>query len=143
MARCGMGVTQGLILWPTLGGWLTEMYNWRWVFFINVPIAILTFIGLSASLAPDKDARKDRFDILGFALLSVALLALQLLLDRGETKGWLGSSEILIEAGIFAFTFYLFIVHQRSEEHTYELQSLMRISYAVFCLKKNTKQADT
>src|SRR3546814_8514802 len=112
MALWGMGVTLGPILGPTLGGWLTEMYNWRWVFFINVPIAILTFIGLSASLAPDKDARKDRFDILGFALLSVARLALQLLLDRVETKCWLGSSEILIEAGIFAFTFYLFIVHQ-------------------------------
>src|SRR3546814_6546729 len=99
-----MCVTVGPILVPTLGCLLTEMYNWRWVFFINVPIAILTFIGLSASLAPDSEAKKDRFDILGFALLSVALLALQLLLDRGETKGWLGSSEILIEAGIFAFT---------------------------------------
>src|SRR3546814_11504306 len=88
------------------------MYNCGLVFVINGPIAIMTIFGLSASWAPDKDARKDRFYILGFALLSVALLALQLLLDRGETKGWLGSSEILIEAGIFAFTFYLFIVHQ-------------------------------
>ncbi|HET8883650.1 MAG TPA: DHA2 family efflux MFS transporter permease subunit [Solimonas sp.] len=112
MALWGMGVTLGPILGPTLGGWLTEIYNWRWVFFINVPIAILTFIGLSTSLAPDDKTKKDRFDIMGFALLSVALLALQLLLDRGETKGWFGSNEIVVEAGIFAFTFYLFIVHQ-------------------------------
>lgn len=112
MALWGMGVTLGPILGPTLGGWLTEMYNWRWVFFINVPIAILTFIGLSTSLAADRETTKHRFDILGFALLSIALLALQLMLDRGETKGWFDSSEIVIEAGVFLFTFYLFIVHQ-------------------------------
>nr|WP_277817150.1 DHA2 family efflux MFS transporter permease subunit [Solimonas terrae] len=112
MALWGMGVTLGPILGPTLGGWLTEVYNWRWVFFINLPVAILTFIGLSTSLVPDSGIKKTRFDMLGFALLSVALFALQLLLDRGETKGWFGSPEIVIEAGVALFSFYLFLVHQ-------------------------------
>ena len=51
MAMWGVGVMVGPILGPTLGGWLTEFYNWRWVFYINVPIGILTFLGLSAYLA--------------------------------------------------------------------------------------------
>ena len=55
MAMWGVGVMVGPILGPTLGGWLTENYNWRWVFYINVPIGILTFVGLSAYLQRDQD----------------------------------------------------------------------------------------
>ena len=54
MAMWGMGVMVGPILGPTLGGWLTETYNWRFVFYINLPVGILTFIGLSASLSESR-----------------------------------------------------------------------------------------
>ena len=55
MAIWGVGVMVGPILGPTLGGWLTENYNWRWVFYINLPIGILAFLGLSAYLAETQD----------------------------------------------------------------------------------------
>jgi DHA2 family multidrug resistance protein len=119
MALWGMGVTLGPILGPTLGGWLTEIYNWRWVFFINIPIGILTFIGLGASLPADDGTRRSKLDVAGFVLLSIALLTLQLMLDRGETKDWFESREIVIEAGIFALSLYLFFVHQATTKNPF------------------------
>lgn len=116
MSLWGMGVMLGPILGPTLGGWLTETYTWRWVFFINLPIGILTFLGLSAAMAPDDAARRSRFDMTGFVLLSLAILALQLMLDRGETKDWFDSPEIVAEAGVCLLAFYLFVVHMATSK---------------------------
>ncbi len=110
MAIWGMGVTMGPILGPALGGWLTENYSWRWVFYINVPIGILAFLGLSASM-PDTLKRLGKFDFFGFATLSLGLGAMQLMLDRGELKDWFTSPEVVVEASLAAIAFYLFIVH--------------------------------
>ena len=109
MAMWGMGVMVGPILGPTLGGWLTETYNWRWVFYINVPIGILTFAGLSAYLSETKTSRTG-FDWFGFAMLSIAIGSFQMMLDRGEQLDWFSSTEIWIEAVLAALAFYLFIV---------------------------------
>ena len=109
MAMWGMGVMVGPILGPTLGGWLTEAYNWRWVFYINVPIGIVTFLGLSAYLA-ESEKRKTGFDWFGFAMLSLGIGALQMMLDRGEQLDWFSSTEIWIEAVLSALGFYLFLV---------------------------------
>lgn len=109
MAMWGMGVMVGPILGPTLGGWLTEAYNWRWVFYINVPIGIVTFLGLSAYLAETKTSRAG-FDWFGFAMLSIAIGSLQMMLDRGEQLDWFSSTEIWIEAVLAALAFYLFLV---------------------------------
>src|SRR5438094_10263640 len=109
MAMWGVGVMVGPILGPTLGGWLTEYYNWRWVFYINVPIGILTFLGLSAYLAPSKTT-KTGFDWFGFAMLSLAIGAFQTMLDRGEQLDWFSSREIVVEAVVAGLAFYLFLV---------------------------------
>src|SRR4051812_46934682 len=109
MAMWGMGVMVGPILGPTLGGWLTEAYNWRWVFYINVPIGILTFAGLSAYLSETKTS-KTGFDWFGFAMLSIAIGSLQMMLDRGEQLDWFSATEIWIEAVLAALAFYLFLV---------------------------------
>jgi DHA2 family multidrug resistance protein len=109
MAMWGVGVMVGPILGPTLGGWLTEFYNWRWVFYINVPIGILTFAGLSAYLAPGKTS-KTSLDWFGFAMLSIAIGAFQTMLDRGEQLDWFSSREIVIEAVVAGLAFYLFLV---------------------------------
>src|ERR1700742_1524685 len=88
MAIWGMGVMLGPILGPTLGGILTDAYNWRWVFYINVPFGIAAVAALSFFF---KDTVRDRtlkFDWFGFTALSVGLASLQLLLDRGVDKGW-------------------------------------------------------
>ncbi|MGH8445073.1 MAG: DHA2 family efflux MFS transporter permease subunit [Solimonas sp.] len=111
MALWGMGVMLGPILGPTLGGYLTEVYNWRWVFYINVPFGILAFLGLSAGLPADGKTSLPKLDIAGFVLLSLAITALQLMLDRGETKDWFESGEILFYAGLALLTLYLFLAH--------------------------------
>jgi DHA2 family multidrug resistance protein len=111
MAIWGMGVMLGPILGPTLGGFLTDAYNWRWVFYINVPFGIAAVIAL---LIFFKDTIKDtslKFDWFGFGALGVGLAALQLMLDRGTTKDWFSSSEIVIEACIAGVALYLFVVH--------------------------------
>jgi DHA2 family multidrug resistance protein len=110
MSLWAMATSLGPIMGPCLGGWLTENYNWRWVFFINVPIGILAFLGMVSSL-PATATHKARFDFFGFTSLSVGLGALQLLLDRGQIKDWFGSTEIWIEAAVAFAAFYLFVVH--------------------------------
>ncbi len=110
MALWVMGVTIGPILGPALGGWLTEHYNWRWVFYINLPFGILAFLGI-LSFMPETQIRRSRFDFFGFTMLSLAIGALQLTLDRGQLKDWFNSTEIWIEATISGLAFYLFVVH--------------------------------
>jgi DHA2 family multidrug resistance protein len=110
MAVWGVGVTIGPILGPALGGWLTENYNWRWVFYINVPIGILAFAGLYLFL-PESPTQKSRFDFFGFLTLSLGVGALQMMLDRAELKDWFGSNEIVIEGLLALLGFYLFTVH--------------------------------
>jgi len=110
MAIWVMGVTIGPILGPALGGWLTDHYNWRWVFYINVPFGILSFAGI-ATFMSETQIHRSRFDFFGFTTLSVAIGALQLLLDRGELKAWFDSPEIRIEAIVCGIALYLFVVH--------------------------------
>ena len=98
MAIWGVGVMVGPILGPTLGGWLTESYNWRWVFFINVPIGLLASYGMWKYIRPVPGPRRQRFDVFGFATLSLGVGALQLLLDRGQQNDWFSSTETWIEA---------------------------------------------
>ena len=111
MAIWGIGVTMGPILGPALGGWLTENYTWRWVFYINLPIGILAFIGLYFTLPENRNAQGSRFDFFGFISLSVFITALQLMLDRGQLLDWFSSREITIEAIVAGVAFYLFLVH--------------------------------
>ena len=94
-----MGIMVGPIMGPLLGGWLTESYNWRWVFFINVPVGILTLAG-AYLLIPRVRLPGSRFDMIGFGLLAVGLCAAQLMLDRGTQQDWFHSTEIIIEAGL-------------------------------------------
>jgi MFS transporter, DHA2 family, multidrug resistance protein len=110
MAVWVMGVTLGPIIGPALGGWLTENYNWRWVFYINVPFGILAFFGI-LSFLPEAAIRRSRFDFFGFSTLSVAIASFQIMLDRGQLKDWFSSIEIWIEATIAAVSFYLFVIH--------------------------------
>jgi DHA2 family multidrug resistance protein len=110
MAVWVMGVTLGPIIGPALGGWLTENYNWRWVFYINLPFGILAFLGMFSFL-PETAIRKSRFDFFGFTALSLAIAAFQIMLDRGQLKDWFSSTEIWIEATVAAVALYLFIIH--------------------------------
>jgi MFS transporter, DHA2 family, multidrug resistance protein len=111
MAVWGMGVILGPIIGPALGGWLTDNYEWRWVFYINVPFGILSAGGILWFIRSARPGRREAFDWFGFATLSIAIGALQMLLDRGELKDWFGSTEICAEATVASLAFYLFVVH--------------------------------
>jgi DHA2 family multidrug resistance protein len=110
MAVWGMGVMVGPIIGPALGGWLTDNYDWRWVFYINVPFGILAFLGILSSVR-ETETNRSRFDVFGFTVLSVSIGALQLLLDRGQLKDWFSSTEICIESTVAGVAIYLFVVH--------------------------------
>ncbi|MCC6075647.1 DHA2 family efflux MFS transporter permease subunit [Pseudomonas sp. GCM10022188] len=111
MALWGVGVMVGPVLGPTLGGWLTEYYSWRWVFYINLPFGLLAWFGLAAFVRDTPTDPGRRFDLFGFALLSLAIGALQLLLDRGQSLDWFASAEIVGEALLAGLALYLFVVH--------------------------------
>jgi MFS transporter, DHA2 family, multidrug resistance protein len=111
MAIWGVGVMVGPILGPTLGGWLTDSYNWRWVFFINVPIGLLAIYGMWKYIRPVPGPRRMRFDVFGFATLSLSIGALQLLLDRGQQNDWFSSTETWIEAVALVVMTTYFVAH--------------------------------
>lgn len=119
MAVWGMGVMVGPILGPSLGGWLTEYYNWRWVFYINLPFGLLAWLGLATFLNEDSLKERKHFDVMGFAFLSLAIGSLQLFLDRGESLDWFNSYEIILEVLIFVLTLYLFIGHIVTSKHPF------------------------
>jgi DHA2 family multidrug resistance protein len=126
MALFGLGVMVGPVLGPVLGGWLTENYSWRYVFYINLPIGILGLIGMTLYL-PDTPRRQgDKLDWFGFATLSLTIGALQVMLDRGEIKDWFSSGEIIIEAVVAVSAFYLFIVHTFTAEKPFVRPDLFR-----------------
>src|SRR5215469_11437548 len=111
MAVWGMGVMIGPILGPTLGGYLTEMYNWRYVFYINLPFGLLATLGLLVFMHETDSERQLRFDWLGFFVLSTGIGALQMMLDRGNNQDWFASNEIIIECLLAGLGIYLFLVH--------------------------------
>jgi DHA2 family multidrug resistance protein len=126
MAIWGMGVMVGPILGPTLGGYLTELYNWRWVFFVNLPFGILATAGMAVFLPNTESRAGMRFDWLGFGVFAMGIAGLQLMLDRGETQDWFGSTEIIIEAVMAALGFYLFIVHMLTAEKPFITPSVFK-----------------
>ncbi len=111
MAAWGMAVMAAPILGPVLGGWLTEDYTWRWVFYINLPIGVVTFIGMVLFLPAPRRRTNARLDWTGFMSLSIAIAALQVMLDRGQELDWLASKEIVGEAVVAGSAFYVFLVH--------------------------------
>ena len=126
MALFGIGVVVGPVLGPVLGGWLTENYTWRYVFYINGPLGIIGFLGMMIFLPESPRSALQKFDWFGFSTLSLAIGALQILLDRGEIKDWFGSSEIVIEALIAGSAFYLFLVHTFTAERPFMRPALFR-----------------
>jgi DHA2 family multidrug resistance protein len=110
-AMWGMGVMVGPILGPTLGGYLTDMYDWRWVFFINVPVGALALAGILASVSGEDRDRARPFDAFGFVLLALGIGLLQLCLDRGLGEDWFESGEILGELFFGLLLLYMFAVH--------------------------------
>jgi MFS transporter, DHA2 family, multidrug resistance protein len=111
MALWGVGVMLGPILGPTIGGYMTELYNWRWVFFVVVPFGVIALFGCLAFVPESGRQPGRRLDWFGFIALSVAVAATQLVFDRGQRLDWFESSEILLWAALALLGYYLFLVH--------------------------------
>ena len=126
MALWGVAVMAGPVLGPVLGGWLTEAYSWRYVFYINLPIGVLAFLGMSTFLSETARDATAKLDWFGFGTLSLAIGALQVLLDRGEELDWFSSREIAVEAVIGASALYLFLVHTFTAREPFVRPSLFR-----------------
>jgi DHA2 family multidrug resistance protein len=126
MALWSAAVIIGPIVGPALGGWLTENFSWRWVFFINLPIGILAFLGLNIFMEHDPGGRERPFDFLGFGALITFIGGFQLMLDRGPTQDWFGSKEIWVEATLAAIGIWMFVIQTLTSPHPFFHRDLAR-----------------
>src|ERR1700743_692420 len=113
MAVFGLGVVVAPVLGPTLGGWLTDQYSWRWAFYINIPIGILAMVLISRFVEDPpyiKNAKVGRLDFWGLGLLAVWLGALQIILDKGQEDDWFGAIWIRWAFAILITAFIAFLV---------------------------------
>ena len=126
LAIWGVGVMFAPVISPMVGGWLTDSYGWAWIFYVSVPFAAIA-IGFGwAFLRETPIDRERRFDWFGFTALAMALAAFQLMLDRGEFKGWFDDGEIVLEATVVALGFYLFIVHSATTKNPFVSPAILR-----------------
>ncbi len=110
MSIWGMGIMVGPIMGPLIGGYLTDNFDWRWVFYVNLPVGVVCF-AILWWLLPSRPIRKRQFDAFGFSLLAIAIASLQLMLDRGQDQDWFSSTEIWVEMLVSIVAFWMFFVH--------------------------------
>jgi len=122
----GMGVVMGPIFAPTIGGYVSELYSWRWVFFMVLPVATLCFIAALVFVRDRGASTRVRLDWTGLLALCTAIACLQLMLDRGERNDWFDSLEILIEAAVALLAFYIFVVHSLTTRTPFLSGALLR-----------------
>jgi MFS transporter, DHA2 family, multidrug resistance protein len=111
MAMWGVGVMLGPIIGPSLGGWLTDEFSWRWVFYVNLPVGILCAFGIMVLVRETPPDRARPFDMLGFTFLAIAIGTFQLMLDRGHQLDWFDSVEIIGETLVAGVAFAMFLIH--------------------------------
>lgn len=126
MAVFGLAAIVGPLAGPLLGGWLTDNLSWRWVFYINLPIGMLSLLGISAFMEETPTSSARRFDLFGFAALIAAIGALQLVLDRGQLLDWFDSPEICVEAALAVAAIWVFVIHSATARHPFVSTAIFR-----------------
>jgi len=138
MAVFALGVVVAPVLGPTLGGWLTDSYSWRWAFYINIPIgAAAVWMILRYVKDPPyiQNAKPGRIDTIGFGLLALWLGALQIILDKGQEDDWFGSSLIRWMFAILIVSFVAFLVVElRLKKPLVNLRIFSNRNFALGCL---------
>jgi DHA2 family multidrug resistance protein len=124
----------GPIIGPTVGGYLTDEFSWRWAFYINLPIGVLAWLGFTFAMPKHRVKGHRPFDMTGFILLSLAIGLFQLMLDRGQTKDWFSSPEIVAEAFFSALGLYMFLAHSFTSRHPFVDLNLFRDRNFTMCL---------
>lgn len=136
MAVYGMGVVVAPILGPTLGGWITDNYSWRWIFLINIPVGVLSLAMTGALITDSPFSRKKKgklhIDYIGLGLLSLGLGCLQIVLDKGEQEDWFGSRWITWMTVIAAVSLLAVIIWElRLKEPLVDLRLLWNRNFAL------------
>jgi DHA2 family multidrug resistance protein len=126
MALYGMGVMVGPILGPVLGGWLTETYDWRWCFYINVPVGAAATLAILTFIHGGRHATPPKLDLIGFLMLSLGIGALQMMLDRGQGEDWFQSAEIWTEAALAFLGFWWFAIRTATTAEPFVDRALFR-----------------
>lgn len=118
MAFWGMTATVGPIAGPTLGGWITNSYDWSWIFYINIPVGIFALVVIW-SIYHDRESVKLALPIdgVGLILLIIWVGALQIMLDKGKDLDWFSSPTIIILAAIAAVSFCYFLIWELTQKH--------------------------
>lgn len=119
MSIWGMGVMLAPVMGPVVGGWLTDEYSWRWVFYLSMPFSILGILGALLFIRESPKNLDRKFDVFGFTMLALALAGTQFLLDRGESEGWFGSDLIIVTAAIAILSLYMFVVHSATTKNPF------------------------
>lgn len=133
MALFGIGVMVGPIVGPVLGGWITDNWSWNWIFYINIPIGIISvlIIMLFIQDPPYLKKIKEKIDYWGLALIVVGIGCLQIVLDKGQREDWFSSAFIMRLSIIAVISLVLFvIVELRSKEPILNLRELKNVSFA-------------
>ncbi len=135
MAIFGVGAMVGPILGPTLGGYLTQTFAWRWIFFINLPIAVLAILGVWRFI-PASERRDRNTDWLGFGFLVIAVATMQFVLDRGQEYGWFRSHVIQVAAVMSLFGFVCLVIRNIEMGHNaiFDLRVFRDRNFAVSAL---------
>jgi MFS transporter, DHA2 family, multidrug resistance protein len=128
----GMTVVIGPVIGPALGGYMSDLYSWRWAFYGLVPVGVLSCIGLRLSMLPDPRRQSVRLDWIGFLSLSTAISCVQLVLSRGQRLDWYESPEIWLETCGAVVAFYVFLAHSLTAERPFlNLRLLLDRNYAL------------
>jgi MFS transporter, DHA2 family, multidrug resistance protein len=134
MGFWGLGVVVAPILGPVLGGWLTDNYSWRWVFYINIPVGVASLIMTKMFIFDPPYLRKESrgVDYWGIGMLAVGIGALQILLDKGQEEDWFESHFMVALAIIATVTLVAFVIHElRTDDPVVDLHVFKIRSYAV------------
>jgi DHA2 family multidrug resistance protein len=137
MALYGMGVVVAPIIGPTLGGWITDNYSWRWIFYINLPVgALAAFMANTFVEDPPylKDQKPGRIDYIGFGLMALGLAALEMTLDLGQQRDWFESPLITFTAVMSGLSLISFVVWELyTPDPIVHLRVFLNRNFAVGC----------
>jgi MFS transporter, DHA2 family, multidrug resistance protein len=135
MAVYGMGIVVAPIIGPTLGGWITDNYSWRWIFYINVPVGILAVLMVRLFIEDPpyvKNQKPGRIDYTGFGLMALGLATLQIVLDKGQEADWFSSSLITWAVVLSAVSLLVFVIWElKVKEPIVNLRVLANRNFAV------------